>query len=265
MRFNGPLRKMSTQYGETIRYALKLGEDVLFMNQLIGKTIRIQFVGDHTCFCGSLVPEVYRQNFCKDCFFSKPEASPSIMRPELSQAHLGIEDRDLEFEKRMQLQPHLVYLAKTDRIKVGVTRKTQMPYRWMDQGARQAVILLETPNRYLAGEAEVALKDHFTDKTSWQAMLKDLGTDAQLNESKEIALAALPLHLREFADVSDKIWDFHYPIAHQPEKIKSISFKQKGDQWEGELFGIRGQYLITSVGVFNVRSHEGFMVDIEVK
>jgi hypothetical protein len=86
-----------------------------------------------------------------------------------------------------------------------------------------------------------------------------------LNESKEIALAALPLHLREFADVSDKIWDFHYPIAHQPEKIKSISFKQKGDQWEGELFGIRGQYLITSVGVFNVRSHEGFMVDIEVK
>ena len=88
------------------------------------------------------------------------------MKPELSKAHLGIEERDLEFEKRLQLQPHYVYLAKTDRIKVGVTRATQMPYRWMDQGAKSAVILLETPNRYVAGQAEVALKNYFTDKTS---------------------------------------------------------------------------------------------------
>ena len=49
------------------------------------------------------------------------------MRPELSQAHLDIEDRDLTYEKKVQLQPHIVYLAVSSGLKVGVTRKTQVP------------------------------------------------------------------------------------------------------------------------------------------
>lgn len=264
MRFEGPLQKLSTQFGSTVTYRVKLGDDLLFLNSMIGKQISLTFKGEHTCFCGNLVPEVYRQNFCRECFFTKPEASPTIMKPELSKAHLGIEERDLEFERRLQLQPHYVYLAKTDRIKVGVTRSTQMPYRWMDQGAKSAVILLETPNRYLAGEAEVALKDYFTDKTSWQAMLKDLGTDDRLEEARSKALEVLPNHLSEFAFEEARIWEFNYPIAHQIEKVKSVSFKQLGDSFAGELYGIRGQYLMTSVGVFNVRSHAGFMVEMEV-
>lgn len=243
---------------------MQLGDDLLLLNGLVGHQIELTFAGNHTCFCGNLVPEVYRQNFCRECFFTKPEASPTIMKPELSKAHLGIEERDLEFEKRLQLQPHYVYLAKTDRIKVGVTRATQMPYRWMDQGAKSAVILLETPNRYVAGEAEVALKDYFTDKTSWQAMLKDLDTDERLDEAKAKALEVLPEHLRELAHEDDKIWDFNYPIAHQIEKVKSLSFKQPGDSVKGELYGIRGQYLITSSGVFNVRSHAGYMVELAI-
>jgi len=177
MQFEGTLRKMSTNYGSTVRYSLRIGEDLLFMNRLLGTTVRLEFSGECHCVCGKVDTSFFRMNFCRECFFTRPEASPSILKPELSKAHLGIEERDLEFEKRLQLQPHYVYLAKTDRIKVGVTRNTQMPYRWMDQGAKSAMILLEVPNRYLAGEAEVALKDHFTDKTSWQAMLKDLGTD----------------------------------------------------------------------------------------
>ena len=264
MRFEGPWRKMSTIYGENIRYSLRIGEDLLFMNQLIGSQIRMSFKGNHTCFCGELVPEVYRQNFCRDCFFTKPEASPTIMKPELSKAHLGIEERDLEFEKRLQLQPHYVYLAKTDRIKVGVTRNTQMPYRWMDQGAKSAAILLEVPNRYLAGEAEVALKDHFVDKTSWQAMLKDLPTDEDLMEALQRAADLLPDNLKQYIYQEPTEWRFNYPIQHQIDKVKSISFKTEGDVLEGELWGIRGQYLITSSGVFNVRSHTGHMVELEV-
>lgn len=264
MQLEGPLRKMSTYYGEEIRYTLRLGDDLLLMNALLGRHIEISFNGNHTCFCGHLVAEVYRQNFCRDCFFTKPEASPTIMKPELSQAHLGIEERDLEFEKRLQLQPHYVYLAKTDRIKVGVTRNTQMPYRWMDQGAKSAAILLEVPNRYLAGEAEVALKNHFVDKTSWQAMLKDDSTQEDLIESLETAKSLLPEHLKQFIFKKPEEWHFNYPIKHQINKVKSISFKNTDDRFQGELWGIRGQYLITENGVFNVRSHSGHMVKVKV-
>lgn len=264
MQFTGPLRKMTTQYGPTIRYSLPLGMDLLMMNGLIGKPLRMTFTGTHKCFCGQLVPEVYRQNFCRECFFTKPEASPTIMKPELSKAHLGIAERDLEFEQRLQLQPHLVYLAKTDRIKVGVTRKTQMPYRWMDQGADEATVILEVPNRYLAGVAEVALKDHFTDKTSWQAMLKGATTEESLEEAFALAQASLPEELQQYRKQQPEIWSMNYPVEQHPSKVKSMSFKSEGDSWEGELVGIKGQYLITTAGVFNVRSHEGHIVNLEL-
>jgi hypothetical protein len=265
MLFEGPLKKMSNSFDSTIRYRLKLGGDLLVMNSLIGRKLRMTFEGNHTCFCGQLVPEVYRQNFCRECFFTKPEASPSIMKPELSKAHLGIEERDLEFEKRLQLQPHFVYLAKTDRIKVGVTRHSQVPYRWMDQGAAQAVKLLETPNRYLAGEAEVALKDHFTDKTSWREMLKGTPSDEDLSNARIHALSVLPKELQAYATGDDEVWNLQYPGDFELDKVKSMSFKEAGQSWEGTLLGIRGQYLITSSGVFNVRSHDGFMVRLEVE
>jgi len=226
--------------------------------------LRMTFTGTHKCFCGQLVPEVYRQNFCRECFFTKPEASPTIMKPELSKAHLGIAERDLEFEQRLQLQPHLVYLAKTDRIKVGVTRKTQMPYRWMDQGADEATVILEVPNRYLAGVAEVALKDHFTDKTSWQAMLKGATTEESLEEAFALAQASLPEELQQYRTQQPEIWSMNYPVEQHPSKVKSMSFKSEGDSWEGELVGIKGQYLITTAGVFNVRSHEGHIVNLEL-
>lgn len=264
MQLEGPLCKMSTYYGEEIRYTLRLGDDLLLMNALLGRHIEISFTGNHTCFCGHLVEEVYRQNFCRDCFFTKPEASPTIMRPELSRAHLGIEERDLEFEKRLQLQPHYVYLAKTDRIKVGVTRNTQMPFRWMDQGAKSAAILLEVPNRYIAGEAEVALKNHFVDKTSWQAMLKDDSTQDDLLVSIETAKSLLPEHLKQYIFKESVEWHFNYPIKHQIDKVKSIVLKNPNDCFQGELWGIRGQYLITEKGVFNVRSHSGYRVKMKV-
>ena len=96
-----------------------------------------------------------------------------VMRPELSTAHLNKEDRDLEYEKKVQLQPHIVYLANSSNVKVGVTRKSQVPTRWIDQGAHEAIEIIEVPNRYLAGITEVALKDYVSDKTNWRTMLKN--------------------------------------------------------------------------------------------
>ena len=102
--------------------------------------------------------------FCKSCFYENPAAGDWVMRPELSKAHLNKADRDLEYEKKVQLQPHIIYLALSSHLKVGVTRKTQIPTRWIDQGAHEAMTIIEVPNRYLAGIGEVALKEYFLTK-----------------------------------------------------------------------------------------------------
>src|SRR5690606_32085347 len=109
-----------------------------------------------------------------------PQAADWITKPELSTAHLDQEDRDLEYEKKVQLKPHIVYLANSSNVKVGVTRKTQVPTRWIDQGAHEAIEIVEVPNRYLAGITEVALKDHVADKTNWRKMLKNDVDDENL-------------------------------------------------------------------------------------
>lgn len=262
MKLSGPLQKMSNDLTFPIRYRLNLGGHLLLMNDLVGRELSFHWTGKHRCFCGHLVDQVHERNFCRDCFFTKPEASMTIMKPELSTAHLGIEERDLEFEKRLQLQPHYVYLAKTNEIKVGVTRNTQMPYRWMDQGAAEATILLEVPNRYLAGEAEVLLKEHFVDKTNWRSMLKNEPGDGNLEEAFHKAISLLTPELKEYARPEFEHWTMEYPVQQYPSKITSIKL-DRSPQWTGVLEGIRGQYLLTSKGVFNVRAHEGYIVDLE--
>ena len=150
MLYQGVLTKMETEFSQPVQYFLVLNNDILNMNQLLNKNLTLSFQGYECLNCSTDSP-IFRQGFCKMCFFELPQAADWIMRPELSKAHLNKEDRDLEFEKRVQLQPHIVYLANSSNVKVGVTRKTQVPTRWIDQGAQQALEIVEVPNRYLAG------------------------------------------------------------------------------------------------------------------
>ena len=133
MMYQGVLTKMQTEFGKPIQYYLNFEDDFLNMNQLLNKTLTLNFE-KFECLNCHLNKEIYRQGFCKSCFFEIPTAGDWIMRPELSTAHLDVEDRDLEYEKKVQLKPHIVYLALSSEIKVGVTRKGQVPTRWIDQG-----------------------------------------------------------------------------------------------------------------------------------
>src|SRR4051812_43922765 len=171
MQYQGTLSKMQTEFASPIQYYLVFDTSFLNVNQVIGKRIEIDFVGFQCLNC-SKKKKIFRQGFCYDCFYSSPAVGDWIMRPELSTAHLGIADRDLDYEQKVQLQPHVVYLALSSEIKVGVTRKTQVPTRWIDQGATQAITIVEVPNRYLAGITEVALKNYYADKTNWRKMLQ---------------------------------------------------------------------------------------------
>ncbi|MEN8137121.1 MAG: DUF2797 domain-containing protein [Bacteroidota bacterium] len=264
MHFYGDLKKMSTENTTPVRYLLDLEGDFFEMNRLIGKKISIKYSNKIKCFCGKLVNKVYRQNFCYDCYYKLPQASESIMKPELCKAHLGIEVRDLEWEKEFELKPHVVYLAVSSGLKVGITRKTQIPTRWIDQGAEYAIEFAEVPNRYLSGVIEVALKQYVSDKTSWQKMLKNASPEIDLLEWKNRLYEFMPEETKQyFLSDRNEVHEIKFPIDVYPEKVKSVNLT-KQDFFEGILKGIKGQYLIFEGGmVFNVRSHEGYIVEVE--
>ncbi len=175
-----------------------------------------------------------------------------------------MEDRDLEYEKKIQLQDHIVYLSKTSGIKVGVTRSNNKTTRWIDQGAIEAIELIEVPNRYLAGIAEVKLKDKFSDKTNWRKMLTNNIEDGNIIDIKEDALDILGPEFKDYFKTDNKVFKFNYYRQNQIDSVKSASLK-KTDTIEGKLIGIKGQYLIFEDStVFNVRSNEGYKVDITI-
>lgn len=263
MRYEGVLRKMKTQIGEPIQYFLDFPEDIVNINQLLDKNIQIRFL-KYCCLNCELEKKIYRQGFCYDCFFKLPQAADWVIRPELSKAHEGIEDRDLEYEKQMQLQPHIVYLANSSSVKVGVTRKSQVPTRWIDQGAHEAIEIVEVPNRYLAGITELALKDHVSDKTNWRTMLRNEIDDEDLEEWREKLKEFIPEETKQYFIANRKETHMAFPVLQYPEKISSLNLI-KTPVYEGKLKGIKGQYLIFEDGtVFNVRSNEGLVVSLEV-
>lgn len=263
MTIQGTLHKMITEYQNPIRYYLQLSDSFVDVNQSIGAKIKIEHIGNRCRSCGLDKP-IFRMGFCSTCFYTAPEASPSIINPELSQAHLGIADRDLEWEKKFQLQPHVVYLALSGGLKVGVTRDAQIPTRWIDQGASQAIIFAKTGNRYEAGQIEVLLKDQLPDKTNWQRMLKNQEDNFDLISAKNEVKSKLSDEQQSMYCTDDKIWEFNYPVQKYPVKLKSLSLA-KEKTLKGRLTGIRGQYLYFENGlVFNVRNHEGFVVEMKI-
>jgi len=263
MLYEGVLRKMQTENGSPIQYFLVFENDFINMNQALDKEVQIDFIKFQCLNCGQDRP-IYRQGFCKTCFYETPTAGEWIMKPELSTAHLDQEDRDLEFEKRMQLQPHIVYLANSSNVKVGVTRKSQVPTRWIDQGAHEAIEIVEVPNRYLAGITEVALKDHVSDKTSWQKMLKNDIEDLDLTEWRSKLKPYIPEEVSQYFIEDNYETNLEFPVLQYPEKVKSLNL-DKTPSYKGVLKGIKGQYLIFEDNtVFNVRGSEGYYVGITI-
>ena len=179
---------------------------------------------------------------------------------------MGIEDRNLDYERKIQLQPHIVYFAISSHIKVGVTRKSQLITRWIDQGADRGLALFEFPNRYLAGTCEVLLKKNFSDKTNWRKMLTSV-SDQSLNfkEAEEFVDNNIENNLKVY-QLQPRIYkEINFPVIRYPDKINSLNLK-KSVNYSGKLIGIKGQYLIFEDStVFNVRGNEGLRVEIDIE
>jgi len=261
MQYEGVLRKMETEIGDPIQYYLVFENDFLNVNQVLNHNLSIRFLKYQCLNCGLERP-IFRQGFCRSCFYEIPSAGEWIMRPELSTAHLGKEDRDLDYEKKVQLQPHIVYLANSSNVKVGVTRKTQVPTRWIDQGAHEAIEIVEVPNRYLAGITEVALKDHVGDKTNWRKMLTNTVDDEDLVAWRNKLKKYIPAEAAPYFIENNSETELHFPVLQYPEKVKSLNLN-KTPHYEGKLMGIKGQYLLFEDNtVFNIRGSEGYYVSL---
>ena len=263
MQYEGNILKMKTELAVPVKYSLPVGNNMVDMNALIGQKINMKFEGRINCVsCGKQTKTSFGQGFCYSCLQTAPEASESIMRPELSKAHLGIA-RDMEWAEKHDLIDHFVYLAVSSELKVGVTRNHQVPTRWIDQGASFAIKVARTPNRHIAGIIEVFLKDHFTDKTNWRAMLKnEILSDFDLIAEKRKVIGLLPKELHKYIEPDDSVTEIIYPVEHYPTSVTSIGF-DKMPEIEGVLTGIKGQYLILDESnVLNIRKHSGYYLNL---
>ena len=264
--FRDTLKKMDTDLRDLVYYTLDIHGEKHTMNDYIGKQIKIDWSGTVICNCGKQMTSFYRNSgFCYKCYWESPMASQSIFKPELCTAHLGIEERDLAWEKEFQLTTHYVYLANSSGIKVGITRGSQGIVRWMDQGASQAILLAEVPNRRFSGDIEVALKRFVSDITNWRKMLSGIPETIDLVAMKQKLVSHVPDELKQYVLPDNTVTEINYPVTKYPVKIKSIKL-ERTPIIEGALLGIKGQYLLLDGDrVFNIRSHEGFISKFSIK
>lgn len=264
MKHEGFLHKMKTELSDPINYFLTLSGHELHMNELINKEISIRYLNEIQCIrCGRKTNKSFQQGFCFPCFRTAPETDDCILRPEMCRAQEGM-SRDMEWSKNNCLQDHIVYLAISSGLKVGVTRLTQVPTRWIDQGASFAIKIAQVPNRNMAGLIEVNLKKHFADKTNWRRMLTNkIDLETNLLEQKNKAKELVKKEYQNYFIDDNEIQEINFPVLEYPEKANSFSF-DKEQKIEGKLLGIKGQYLIFNEGrVLNIRKHNGYKVELE--
>lgn len=269
--FTGTLIKMPATLAAPVAYQLALGEHRLDLNARLGQPIKLTFTGNIYCdACGRKTSKSYSQGHCFPCMKKLARCDMCVMKPETCHYFEGT-CREPEWGDRHCMVEHIVYLANTSGLKVGITRATQVPTRWIDQGATQALPILSVATRQLSGFVEVALADMVADKTNWRAMLKgdeaplDLKAQAErlLPEIKD-KLAELTLKYGEDAIsvLDEPVVELSYPVLEYPTKITSHNF-DKHPEVAGTLLGIKGQYLILDTGVINLRKFTGYEVTLD--
>ncbi len=269
MRAEGNLHKMFTGAGPPVRYRLELGGRRIELNQWLGKQVSIEYLQQIECIhCGRLTRKSFGQGHCYPCFSSLAQCDLCIVSPEKCHFHLGT-CRDPEWAGSYCMRPHIVYLSNTSGVKVGITRETQLPHRWIDQGAVQAMPILRVSKRYHAGLIEQAFKKHVSDRTNWRNMLKNQVESVNLFEvfrsiwpEVKTKLDTDVLAEVEEMAASDAMLELEYPAISYPEKIESFNL-DKQPVASGRLDAIKGQYLLFDSGVINIRKYGGYLVSIE--
>jgi Protein of unknown function (DUF2797) len=265
----GALRKMHTALAEPVQYQMVLGEHREPLNGLLGQALQLDYQGQINCIhCDRKTSKSFNQGYCYPCFKRLAQCDSCIVSPEKCHFHLGT-CREPDWGETHCMIDHFVYLANTSGLKVGITRHSQIPTRWMDQGATQAQPIFRVSSRFQSGLVETLFKAHIADKTNWQAMLKGPSEAVDLEAERQRLVA-------ECAPDIARLQDSHglqaisvlegqaetridYPVLAYPSKVKSFNL-DKTPRIDGTLMGIKGQYLIFDTGVINLRKFGGYQV-----
>lgn len=267
----GQLHKMRTRLDDPVSYAMVLGEETVPLNPLLGKAIALRYQGRINCVhCGRQTKKSFNQGYCYPCFQKLAQCDSCVISPEKCHYDAGT-CREPVWGDEFCMQDHIVYLANSSGLKVGITRASQVPTRWIDQGAVQALPVMRVRSRQQSGFAEVIFRQHVTDRTNWRNMLKGDTDSLDLFAEKERLLdlcgkelkdleQQFGLHAISILNGVDAV-SINYPVMEFPDKISSFNF-DKDPEIEGTLTGIKGQYLILDTGVINLRKYSGYQVTL---
>ena len=266
----GLLNKMHARLESTVQYELPLSDQRIALNPLLGKAIKLTFTGNVRCVhCSRTIKKSFNQGYCYPCFISLAQCDMCIMKPETCHYEAGT-CREPSWGEAFCFKPHIVYLANSSGIKVGITRQTQIPTRWIDQGAVQALPIFKVQSRYMAGLIEIAIAKHVSDKTSWQQMLKNHVDPLDLADKRDELVSKCDVELTEIIKrfglqaieflVDESSVDICFPVDTYPVKIKSFNL-DKNPEVSGILQGVKGQYLLLDAGVINIRKFSGYEVE----
>lgn len=272
IELSGRLVKMPVAAESPVGYTLKVGDHRLPLNELLGRQIEITFSGEIRCIhCNRKTNKSFSQGYCFPCFKRLAACDSCIMSPEKCHYHLGT-CREPEWGETHCMTGHVVYLANSSGLKVGITRANQVPTRWIDQGAIAAVPMLRVATRYLAGLVEVACKQHVADRTNWRTMLKGEAPELDLQAERKALLEKIAPELEQLAAehgrdtleiAEDPVWVLDYPVATWPDKIRTHNL-DKQSVATGVLQGVKGQYLMLDTGVINIRKYTAYNVCVRV-
>ncbi|MBU1330413.1 MAG: DUF2797 domain-containing protein [Gammaproteobacteria bacterium] len=266
----GALSKMAAQLDAPVQYSFRLGDELLPVNPLIGKSLRLEFLGAiHCSHCGRKTKTSFSQGYCYPCMQKLAQCDICIMSPERCHYDAGT-CREPSWGEQFCMTDHIVYLANSSGVKVGITRATQIPTRWIDQGATQAVPILRVATRQQSGFVEDLLRSQVADKTNWRALLKGdappvdlLAVRDQLFASCAEGLVGLQQRfgLQAIQTLDLPVQSINYPIEAYPAKINSFNL-DKLPLAEGTLLGIKGQYLMFDTGVINIRKYTAYQLAV---
>ena len=269
---SGRLVKMPVAAGEPVRYQLRVGDSRLPLNDLLGYRIEIAHDGEIRCIqCDRKTSKSFSQGYCYPCFRRLAACDTCIMSPERCHFDKGT-CREPEWAEINCMTDHVVYLANSSGLKVGITRATQVPTRWLDQGAVAAIPMVRVATRHLAGLVEVASKQHVADRTNWRTMLRGEVPELDLEAERAGLMGLISPELSQLADehgadtikiATDPVWQVEYPVEVWPQKIRTHNL-DKEPVATGVLQGIKGQYLMLDTGVINIRKYTAYDVRVRV-
>ena len=268
---SGAVRKMKTSLEQPVQYTLLLGEQQVPVNQYLGQSLQLDYLGIINCIhCARTTSKSFNQGYCYPCFRRLAQCDSCIISPEKCHYAAGT-CREPEWGEQHCMTDHFVYLANTSGLKVGITRGSQVPTRWMDQGASQAQAIFRVDSRLHSGLVEIVFKNHIADKTNWQAMLKGAAPPRDLEQTRKQLMATCAEDIQKLQQQhglqaitvleGEPETCISYPVLEYPTRVKSFNL-DKTPGVGGTLIGIKGQYLIFDTGVITMRKYGGYQLSL---